>query len=172
MLYKNKTRKHSSRIRTTCSSSYLFGGVCLSSCWDPPGVGLETPLVWAWRPPRCGPGDPSGCGPGDPSGCGPGDPSGCGPGDPPQVWPWRPWQCGPGDPPRPDPSTSPLGMGLETCKACWDTTPTGDLLQGMLGYHPPVNRIIDRCKNITLPQTSFTDSNARDEKPNLFVFSA
>ena len=32
-------------------------------------------------------------------------------------------RCGPGTPPRPDPSTSPLGVGLETCKACWDTTP-------------------------------------------------
>ena len=35
-----------------------------------------------------------------------------------------PTGCGPGDPPRPDPSTSPLGMGLETYKACWDTTYT------------------------------------------------
>ena len=50
-------------------------------------------------------------------------PPGYGPGDPPR--------CGPGDllgvgletPPRPDPSTSPLGVGLETCKACWDTPP-------------------------------------------------
>ena len=25
---------------------------------------------------------------------------------------------------QPDPSTSPLGVGLKTCKACWDTTPT------------------------------------------------
>ena len=31
----------------------------------------------------------------------------------PRVWAWRP--------PRPDPSTSPLGVGLETCNACWDT---------------------------------------------------
>ena len=36
------------------------GGVCLSACWDTPpwcwpgdapGVGLETPQVWAWWPP-------------------------------------------------------------------------------------------------------------------------
>ena len=26
-------------------------------------------------------------------------------------------------PPQPDPSSSPIGVGLETCKACWDTTP-------------------------------------------------
>ena len=39
----------------------------------------------------------------------------CGPGDP--------SRCGPGDRHRLDPSTSPLGVGLETCKACWDTTP-------------------------------------------------
>ena len=56
-------------------------------------MGLETPQVWAWRPPW--------------------------------MWAWRP--------PRPDPLTSPLGVGLETCKTFWDTTP-GDLLQGMLGY--------------------------------------
>ena len=38
---------------------------------------------------------------------------------PPQVWTWR----------------SPFGVSLETCKACWDTIPPQDLLQGMLGYH-------------------------------------
>ena len=26
------------------------------------------------------------------------------------------------------------------------------LVQGMMGYHPPVNRITDTCKNITFPQ--------------------
>ena len=88
------TRMHSSRMRTTHSSSCLLGSVCLSACWDtspgvgletpPPSVGLETPpWVWAWKPPGCEPGD-----------------------TPPQVWPWRPPQarslnfppgCGPGD---------------------------------------------------------------------------
>ena len=63
----------------------------------------------------------------------------------------HPPQCGPGDPPWPDPSSSPLGVGLETCTACWDTHPPGDL-QGMLGYHPAVNRITDTCKNIIFPQ--------------------
>ena len=29
----------------------------------------------------------------------------------------------------------------------------------MLAYTPPVNRMTDRCKNITLPQTSFADGN-------------
>ena len=119
-----------------------------------------------------------------PLGCGPGpDP----PQFPPWVWAWT-WSpsisplgvgldliplhfslgCGPGPecmlgytPPPP----------LETCcKACWDTScnacwdthpPTGDLLQGMLGYllqcmlgytPPPVNRITHACKNITLAQ--------------------
>ena len=68
-----------------------------------------------------------------PPGCGPGTPPGCGPGDP-HVWAWRPPQVWAWRPPWPDPSTSPLGVGLETCKACWDTTTPGDLLQGMLGY--------------------------------------
>ena len=100
-------------------------GGCLSQCLGyttPPGVGLETPqvwawnipLVWAWRPPGCGPGDPPRCGPEDPltPSCGPGDlplgvgletPPGQTPQLPPWVWAWRP--------------------PLETCKACWDTTP-------------------------------------------------
>ena len=53
-------------------------------------------------------------------------------------------------PPWSDPSTSPLGVDLETCKACWDTTTPlvqgilGYHLQCVLGYHPtPVNRILD-----------------------------
>ena len=103
---------------------------------DPlPGVGLETPSqVWAWGPP--------------------------------QVWAWRPPRpdpstsspgCGPGDPPGQTPQLPPLGVSLETCKACWDTPPPGDLQgmlgyhqQGMLGYHPsPVDRMTGTCKNIT-----------------------
>ena len=74
---------------------------------------------------------------------GPGDnPPGCGPGDPPpsvglektpiRVLAWRP--------PRPDPSTSPLGVGLETPQARPLNFPLGcgpGDLQGMLGYHPP-----------------------------------
>ena len=104
-------------MRTARSSSRLLGeGVCISACWDTPsgcGPGEETPWVWAWRP--------------LPLGCGPGDPPGQIPEPPPPG-------CEPGDPPRPDPSTSPLVVGLETskacwylttldtCKACWDTT--------------------------------------------------
>ena len=82
----------------------------------PPGVGLEAPL----QP------DPLDF------------PLGCGPGDPPGLIPLNlPLGCGPGYPPPPPPrsiSASPLGVGLETCKACWDTPPQ-DLLQGMLEYH-------------------------------------
>ena len=37
---------HSSRMHTVAISRR----VCLSACWDtPPGVGLETPQVWALR---------------------------------------------------------------------------------------------------------------------------
>ena len=53
--------------------------------YTPPGVGLENP------PPRHGPGDLPGCGPGDTPSPGVGLES-----------------------PRPDPSTSPLGGGLQT----------------------------------------------------------
>ena len=41
--------------------------------------------------------------------------------------------------------------GHVTCDACWVANP-----------HPPVNRITDGCKNITLPQTSFADSKNVD----------
>ena len=127
------------------------------------------PQLWAWGSPlsvglvdyfppaRCGPGDSSQVWAWRPSpGCGPGDPPGVGPsvhaGDPPWVWAWRP--------PWPDPSTSPLGVGLETpprlqacwdttpletcCKACWDTT-----CNACWDTTPPMNRMTDRCKNIT-----------------------
>ena len=85
------TRMHSSRINTACSSSHGGGGLpqCMLG-YTPLGVGLETAPVWAWRPP----------------GCGSGKPPGQTPQLPPWVWAWRP--------PWPDPSTSPLGVGLET----------------------------------------------------------
>ena len=86
----------------------------------------------------------------------------------PQVWAWRPPGCGPGDPP---PGVG-LETPLETCKACWDTTCKAcwDTPRRPAARHavippamhagiptpPPfVNRMTDRCKNITLPQTSF-----------------
>ena len=79
---------HSSRMRTTCSSSRLLegGGLCLSTCWDtpPPGLGLDTPPgVGLDPPPRCGPGPL------------------------PQVGLNT-------EHPQPDPPTSPLGLGLDT----------------------------------------------------------
>ena len=91
------------------------------------------------HPPGCGPGDPPECGPGDTLRCGPGNAPRCWPRHPlarplnlPSVWAWR-------HPP------------LETCKACWDTTPPRDLqgmlgyhLQGMLGYYPPPSEQNDR----------------------------
>ena len=100
------------------------------------GVGLETlPQVWAWRPPRCGPGETPVCGPGET----------------PQVWAGDPPSVGLEAPlgvgletPRPDPSTSPLGVGLETCKACWNTT-----CNACWDTTPPVDRMTDTCKNIT-----------------------
>ena len=87
---------HSSRMHTACSSSHLLGVrgcVCLIACWDTPlqvwAWRPPTPRVWTWIPPRCGPGDP--------------------PSQTPQPLPWAwAWR-----PPWLDPSTSPLGVGLE-----------------------------------------------------------
>ena len=66
-----ETRMHSTRMRTTRSSSHQLG-VCLSACWD--------------TPPRHGPGDPPLARPLNlppPPGCGPGDPPGKTPQAPP-----------------------------------------------------------------------------------------
>ena len=126
-------------------------GVCLSACWDTP------PWVWAWRPPWVWAWKPH-------LGLGLETPPGCWPGDP-QVWAWRPpqvglespvWACRPPQarplnfphwvwawrPPLARPLNFPLDVGLETCKACWDTPRrpaarhTGIPLQCMLGYYP------------------------------------
>ena len=100
-----KTRMHSSRMCTACSSSCLLWGVYLITCWDThiPGVGLETPsgcrpgdpppgVGLESPPPRCGSGDSPGQTPNLPPGCGPGDPPGQTPQPPPPPWvcAWRP----------------------------------------------------------------------------------
>ena len=55
--------------------------------------------------------------------------------------------------PRPRGRHPPGSRGRPPCHtACCDTHP---LAHCMLGYTPSVNRMTDRCKNITLPQTSF-----------------
>ena len=122
---------HSSRMCTARSSSHQPGGsasvhagIHPPGCW--PG---DPPQVWAWRPPQ---------------GVGLETPPDVGLETPPQVWAWghTPPRCGPGDTlgvaletPLARPLKLPLGVSLETCKACWDTPPRD--LQGMLGYHPP-----------------------------------
>ena len=140
---------HSSRMHTACSSSH-------------PGGSPHTP-------PR--PGTPLGA---DPPG---GDPLPLGVGlETPQPDPLNfPLGCGPGDPLARSPSTSYLGMDLETSPGQIPlNSPPGfgpGNLQGMLGYHPtpprpavshagiqpamhagippPMDRQTDTCKNIT-----------------------
>ena len=162
-------------MRTARSSSHR-GGICLSACWDthPPGVGLEMPPplgVGLETPPRPDPStSPLGVGLETPlarplkfsPGCGPGNlqgmlgypppprPAAKHAGEmPPPVWAWRP-------PHRPDPSTSPLGVGLETpgltpqlLPWVWAWKPA---MHAGIPPPPPMNRITDTCKNITLPQ--------------------
>ena len=89
---------HSSRMHTAHGSSHP-GGVSTPPRAHPPGAGTPpgpaTPPEQAHTPtPRAG--TPQS------------DPLQL----PPWVWAWTR-----------SPSTSPLGVGLETCKACWDTTP-------------------------------------------------
>ena len=79
----------------------------------------------------------------------------CGPGDPPGVDLETPLArplnfppgCGPGDPPGQTPQLPP-GYGSEDPPAARHA-----------GMPPPMNRMTDRCKNITLPQTSFAGGN-------------
>ena len=126
---------HSSRMRTSRSSSHLLGGVCLSECWDthpPPGYEPGCP------PPRCGLRGSSGVGLETPLGVGLETPLGVvldSPGQtrqlPPWVWAWRP--------PRQTPQLSPW---------VWAWRPA---MHAGIPPHP-VNIIRDTCKNITLPQ--------------------
>ena len=90
----NPTRMPSRRMRTARSSSRLLG--------------VSASVHAGINPPRCGPADPPGVGLDTPPVRPLNFPPGCGPGDP---------------PPQPDPSTFPLGVGLDACKACWDTPP-------------------------------------------------
>ena len=107
------TRMHSSRMRTTCYSSCLLGGVCLSACWDTPPawtpqtwMPLKPPTprsgawtsswVWVWTSP--GPGHPHRYGPGHPP------PQGVGLDTPP---PARPPNLPPGSGPRHPPTRPP-----------------------------------------------------------------
>ena len=127
---------HSSRMRTAHSSSHR--GVCLSACWDTtlpgvgletlPGVGMETPLDVGMETPMPDPSTSPLC-------VGLETPPGQTPQLPPRVWAWKPARHA-GIPP---PQTCCRACWDTTCNACWDTT-------------PPVNRITDMCKNITLPQ--------------------
>ena len=102
-----------------CMLAYTHPGVGLET---PLGVVLETPQVWAWRPPQA-----------------------------------RPLKL-------------PLGVGLETCKACWDTHPLLCRHARHAGIHTPLWRparhagipplqwtefLTHASENITLPQTSF-----------------
>ena len=116
------TRMHYSRMRTARSSTHLLGG---------------SAPVHARIPPWCGPREPPWVWAWRP---------------PPQVWAWRPPWMWAWRPPRPDPSTSPLGVGLETCKACWDTTPwiparhagiPPAMHAGIPTLPPPMDRILD-----------------------------
>ena len=57
-----KTRMHSSRMRSACSSSHLLGW-CLPQCmgWYLPQcmLGYTPPRAWAWTPPGSGPRPPT-----------------------------------------------------------------------------------------------------------------
>ena len=137
-----KTRMHSSRMRTTRSSS-RHGGVSTS----PPEQ--ATPLEQVPPPRQIPLNFLPGCGPGlDP------------PQLPPWVWAWTR-----------SPSTSPLGVGLDQIPLNFPLgcgpgnlqgmlgyhIPPGDLLQGMQGYHlqcmlgspPPPCGQTHTCKNIS-----------------------
>ena len=116
-----RTRMHSSRMRTVCSSSRLLGGgeggVCLSAWWH------THPRAWVWTPPGLGL-DPLGMGL-NPRRQTPQPTLGPGP-TPPRADPQPPPGPGPRHPPQ-----------------------TPNLPPGPGPRHPPVNRMTDRCKNIT-----------------------
>ena len=152
---------HSSRMHTGCSLTVCrqgWGEAGSDPHWFPPWV-----WAWIWSPSI----SPLGMGLdliplNFPLGCGPGS-------DPPQFPPWMwawiwsplnfPLGCGPGsDPPQflPwvwawtwSPSISPLGVGLGGLLGR-----VGGCIPACTDADPPVNRITDTSKNITLPTTS------------------
>ena len=121
-----KTRMHSSRMHTACSSSCLLWGGCLPQCI----LGYPHQLC-TWRPPSCGPGDLLGVGLETPPHVGLETPQArslnfpVGVGlETPQARPLNSSiQCGPGDPTLARLLNFPPGYE------------PGDL-QCMLGYHP------------------------------------
>ena len=126
---------HSSSMRTARSSS-RGGGSPHTPKQAPP---LEQtpppqlpPWLWAWtRSPST-----------SPLGVGLETPQPDPPKLPPWVWAWKPARH------------AGIPLPLETCcKACWDTTCNA------YWDSTPLNRMTDRCKNITLPQTSFAGGN-------------
>ena len=125
---------HSSRMRTARSSSRHWGLHTPSIDDTLPGAG--TP--WQQTPGQIPLNFPLGCGPGDLP--------------PPGQIPLNfPLGCGLETPLARSPSTSTLGVGLETCKACWDTiTPwrpaarhAGIPPAMQAGIETPVDRILD-----------------------------
>ena len=123
------TRMHSSRMHTAHSSSRWGGGLPqrMLGYTPPQGVGLETPWVWAWRPPQARPLN-------FPLGCRPGDPTGQIPQLPPWVWAWKPARHVGIPPPS---ETCCKACWDTTCNACWDASP------------PTLDRMTDTCKNLT-----------------------
>ena len=68
----------------------------------------------------------------------------------------EPPRCRP--PPNADPSPDADAPYHVTCDACWEA-------------NPPVNRMIHKCKNITLPQTSFASGNKKALQQDTGVLS-
>ena len=121
---------HSSRMLTARSSSRHGGSPHSPRPGIPPGAG--TPTHCSRHPPAAG-----------------------------TLWSRHPPGVGLESPPPHsvglNPPTSqmsqlpPLGVGLETGKACWDTIPPETCCKACWDT-TALNRITDTCKNITLPQ--------------------
>ena len=97
-------------LPTEVAICWKVSAQCMLGLPPPPSVGLDTPQLWAWSPPGCGPRDPPECRPGDP---------------PPGQTINFPLWCGPGD------LQGMLGYHPSRRPA----RHAGDL-QGMLGYNP------------------------------------
>ena len=110
-LLQKKTRMHSSRMLTVCSSSCVLGGGHLPQCM----LGYTPPTRPG--PPAPGPGDTLARPLNLSSGYGPGETPGQTPQHPPWVWAWRPSSQTPQPPPpwvwatRP-----PVNKMTDTCK--------------------------------------------------------
>ena len=141
-------------FRQECIPVGCIPPTAVAVCWG----GVSASVHAGIHTPRCGPGDPTSQTPQPPPWVWAWWPPWPDPSTSPWFWAWRPPSarpinfppgCGPGDPTLARPINLPLGVGLETCKACSNTIPPQACKACWNTTNLSVDRMTDTCKNIT-----------------------